>query len=112
MRGTDFVHTLLNLAYFNIARDFLDRWLGLLADDLFHIHKGDDVWVDNKSWLWASGLYNVMRQMDFVFQAGKQLFGFNIGEFLRVLYQSGKAQGYLMRCTGTLILKPLQASEL
>ncbi|QQP31555.1 Uncharacterized protein FKW44_025187 [Caligus rogercresseyi] len=61
--------------------------------------------------LWAIALYNTMRRMGFVFQSGKHLFGLDIGEFLRVLYKDGVAKGYLMRCVGTLIIKPLQASE-
>ncbi|QQP49976.1 Uncharacterized protein FKW44_010813 [Caligus rogercresseyi] len=111
MRGTDFVNTKLNWVYFTIASDFLRTQLNLTTDELFHIHKGDDVWIDNKNLLWAIALYNTMRRMGFVFQSGKQLFGTDIGEFLRVLYKDGFTKGYLMRCVGTLIIKPLQASE-
>nr|QYV43092.1 MAG: RNA-dependent RNA polymerase [Totiviridae sp.] len=111
MRGTDLLNTLLNLAYFRFSARLIEHTFGLRPRRLMNIHKGDDVWIMNESHTWAVVLFNTMKWMGFVFQAGKQLFGRQIGEFLRVLYYQGQARGYLTRCLGTLIIKPLQSSE-
>lgn len=108
-RSTDLINTILNLAYFQVASDYLAS-LGLYATDLYHVHQGDDVWLSNSNGLWARMLYYVMSNQGFIFQPSKQMFGKGRGEFLRVLYQSGTAAGYLQRAVVNYILRPIQNS--
>nr|UUV42267.1 MAG: putative RNA dependent RNA polymerase [Hattula totivirus 3] len=109
VRSTDFTNTILNLAYFNTARAKVLRHTGLVPIGLMNLHKGDDVWITNRSRLWASELYRSMAAAGFVFQGSKQMFDRDRGEFLRVLYTSEGAVGYMMRAVATLLVKPIQS---
>lgn len=109
VRSTDFTNTILNYAYYEASKMLLYEQTGLKPIDEFHLHKGDDVWVTNKSRLWAAQLYKQMQNTNFVFQASKQMFDQNRGEFLRVIYTRDGAIGYVMRSVATLIMKPIQS---
>lgn len=111
IRATNFINTLLNLGYFKVAEAWLQKELRLQAVGLHNIHQGDDVWISNQSRLWAIGLYRVLESSGLVFQPAKQLFDVNLGEFLRVVYVSGACRGYLARAIGTLIMKPIQNTD-
>lgn len=108
-RSTDLINTLLNLAYFQVAQDYVSR-LGVEGDNMYHVHQGDDVWLSSTNPLWGRLIYYVLNNQGFIFQASKQMFGQGRGEFLRVLYQRGTASGYLMRALVNFILRPLQNS--
>nr|QUS52816.1 RNA-directed RNA polymerase [Mute swan feces associated toti-like virus 1] len=112
VRGTNFINTVLNIAYFNVAARKVKERLGLRPIDLYHLHLGDDVWLSNRSRLWAGALYTVMLAMGFEMRASKQLFDRAVGEFLRVRYVQGDARGYLMRAVGTTLMRPVQSEEL
>lgn len=111
VRSTDFMNTIMNLAYFNTMAGLLKAHTGLVPIGLFNVHKGDDVWISNGSRLWAAELYALMSKAGFVFQASKQMFDIGRGEFLRVLYTPDGAQGYAMRAVATLIIKPIQSVD-
>lgn len=111
MRGTNFVNTLLNVCYFRLGKLRVEQLLGLHPIHLHTIHQGDDVWITNRSRLWAIGLYHVMKAIGLDFQESKQMFDVNRGEFLRVLYSESGARGYLMRAVATMIEKPIQAID-
>lgn len=107
-RATNFLNTLLNLAYYRVASKQAEEMFNLAPIAEYHVHQGDDVWVTNKSRPWAIALYNVMQATGFEFQASKQLFDVDRGEFLRVMYSQEGAMGYLARAVGTLIMNPVQ----
>ncbi|ADK12924.1 RNA-directed RNA polymerase, partial [Circulifer tenellus virus 1] len=107
-RSTDLLNTLLNLAYFRVARRYVDEQLGVHAIDMYHVHQGDDVWVSNRNPTWARALFYVLNNMGFIFQKSKQMFGVGRGEYLRVLYSSGHGYGYLGRAIANYILRPIQ----
>nr|UUV42412.1 MAG: putative RNA dependent RNA polymerase [Enontekio totivirus 5] len=109
VRSTDFTNTVLNLAYFRAACSLVERHTQLVPIGLMNLHKGDDVWITNRSRLWALELYRCMGAAGFVFQGSKQMFDRDRGEFLRVLYTSGGAIGYMMRAIATLLVKPIQS---
>lgn len=106
-RSTDLINTLLNLAYFKVAQDYL-AGEGLTAAELYHTHQGDDVWISNRNRVWARGLYYSLNAMGFLFQESKQMFGQGRGEYLRVLYIDGTGGGYLARAIANYITRPLQ----
>lgn len=109
VRSTDFTNTILNLAYFRAASYLVERHTGLRPVCLMNLHKGDDVWITNRSRLWAIELYSCMARAGFVFQGSKQMFDRERGEFLRVLYTHEGARGYMMRGVATLLIKPIQS---
>lgn len=111
-RGTNFKNTVLNCAYFMNAREWVEVNLGLSAVDLVHIHQGDDVWISNKSRLWAIALYNTCASSGLEFQPSKQLFDVGLGEFLRVVYTGGSCRGYVARAIATTIMKPIQGADI
>lgn len=111
VRGTNFLNTLLNVAYFRYCSRFVKENLGVVPINLYNVHQGDDVWISNQSRLWAVCLYTTAKAMGFIFQASKQMFGYQRGEFLRVLYGKECVKGYLARCVGTLIIKPIQGAD-
>nr|UUV42459.1 MAG: RNA dependent RNA polymerase [Hameenlinna totivirus 2] len=111
-RGTNFINTTLNLAYFLIAEDWVRKHLELGPVALYHIHQGDDVWVSNKSRLWAMCIFKVMQETGFDFQGKKQMFDVCRAEFLRVLYSKEGCMGYLSRAVATLIVKPIQSADI
>lgn len=111
VRSTDFTNTILNLAYFRAAAAILQRNTGLAPIGLMSLHKGDDVWISNRSRLWACQLYKVMAEAGFIFQPGKQMFDLERGEFLRVLYTREGAIGYMMRAVAALLVKPIQSVQ-
>nr|UUV42410.1 MAG: RNA dependent RNA polymerase [Enontekio totivirus 3] len=110
-RATNFNNTLLNVAYYRYARDWVSTNLKLLPIDLLNVHQGDDVWITNKSRLWAIALFNVMQASGLIFQPSKQLFDVQKGEFLRVVYTNQGCNGYAGRAINTLIVKPVQSVE-
>lgn len=110
-RSTDLMNTLLNLAYFEVAKDWVKEYYGIVPIDLYHVHQGDDVWLSNKNILWSRMVYYTLNQMGFIFQLNKQMFGKGRGEYLRVLYQNGSALGYVNRSMINFILRPLQNDQ-
>nr|UUV42252.1 MAG: putative RNA dependent RNA polymerase [Hattula totivirus 2] len=110
-RGTNFLNTILNVAYFRLACKWVRLYLGLRPVNLHNIHQGDDVWISNLSRLWAIAMYDIMKSMGFVFQPSKQMFDICRGEFLRVVYTLLGCKGYLGRAIATLIMKPIQGTE-
>lgn len=110
-RGTNFINTILNTAYFRLAKKWVEDNLGISPVDLHNIHQGDDVWISNKSRLWAMTTFEVMRSTGFIFQSAKQMFDVCRGEFLRVVYTDTGCRGYLGRAIGTLIMKPIQGAD-
>lgn len=106
-RSTDLINTILNLAYFRVVQSWLAS-RGCIAHQLYHVHQGDDMWVNNTSKAWATLLYYSMNSMNFVFSPPKQMFGVGRGEYLRVLYVNGGATGYTQRALANYILRPIQ----
>nr|UUV42489.1 MAG: RNA dependent RNA polymerase [Hanko totivirus 3] len=111
-RGTNFLNTILNLAYFHVANDWVRENLGIRPEQLYHIHQGDDVWISNLSRLWAIVVYRIMQMTGLDFQAKKQMFDLCRAEFLRVLYSVEGCMGYLARAVATIIMKPIQSTEI
>lgn len=109
MRGTNFVNTVLNVAYFVLCMNEVKILYSLSPIELRHRHQGDDLWASNKSKVWAAALYDTMCTTGFQMKDSKQLFADNMGEFLRVLYYKGKGYGYLPRCIAGFIEKPIQS---
>lgn len=110
-RGTNFLNTLLNVAYMRVASNEVKRHLNIEAVHFYNIHQGDDVWISNRSRLWAASLYLTLQKSGLIFQAGKQMFDRQRGEFLRVVYTKEGAQGYPVRAIGSLIISPVQSTE-
>ncbi|UUV42237.1 MAG: putative RNA dependent RNA polymerase [Hanko totivirus 9] len=110
-RATHFLNTTLNVGYYRYARDWVARNLHLFPVNLLNVHQGDDVWISNDSRLWAMVLFNVMQSSGLIFQNEKQLFGVQVGEFLRVVYTDQGCNGYVARAVNTLIVKPIQSVE-
>lgn len=110
-RGTNFINTILNVAYYRYAARFTSMILGVLPIDVFTIHQGDDVWISNRSRLWAMVLFAVLQSVGLRFQPSKQLFDVDKGEFLRVLYTKAGMRGFLARAVATLIIKPIQGLD-
>lgn len=108
-RGTNFVNSMLNWAYLTAAKRSVAKYINLYPIRLYRAHNGDDVALLNESRLWFIALYCYMKAVGYEFQAVKQLMGVSIAEYLRVLYDSSGAHGYLMRSVATLIEMPLQA---
>lgn len=112
-RTTNFTNTLLNWAYYETMKRRLEHCTGLTPVDEFRIHQGDDVWISNRSRVWAAALYTSMSEAGFVFQSSKQMFDVSRGEFLRVMYTREGALGYAARAIASFIIKPVQSvSEL
>lgn len=111
IRTTDFMNTILNLAYFNTAQRILESHRAPVPTNLHHLHKGDDVWISNGNPTWAAMTYVCMQCMGLEFQDSKQLLSREEGEFLRVRYAKGEMYGYLCRAIGALIERPLQGQD-
>lgn len=111
VRSTDFMNTCMNLAYYLVASKYTTAIYNEQPIELYHIHKGDDVWITNKNGIWPVALYTVMQSMGLVFQDSKQLFSSQVGEFLRVRYYDGNMLGYLGRAIGAIIERPLQGRD-
>lgn len=110
-RGTNFINTLCNLAYFKTANRWVNLNLNIKPSGLYNLHQGDDVWIAFKNRIWGIALYSVMKETGFIFQNEKQLQDRSRGEFLRVLYSHDGAQGYLARSIGTFLIRPLQGED-
>lgn len=108
-RGTNFINTLLNKLYFQVALKWVEDNLSLVPERMFILHHGDDVWLSNKSRLWAITIYKVLEMCGLIFSDKKQIQDVNMGEFLRVVYNAEGARGYLARSLATLIERPLQS---
>ncbi|UUV42281.1 MAG: putative RNA dependent RNA polymerase [Inari totivirus 2] len=111
-RATNFINTTLNNAYFELTRRWVAANMFVRPLDLFNIHQGDDVWITNRSRVWSIVVYHAMQQSGFEFQAKKQMFDECRAEFLRVLYSSEGCMGYLARAIPTLIIKPIQSTDI
>nr|UUV42480.1 MAG: RNA dependent RNA polymerase [Hameenlinna totivirus 3] len=111
-RATHFNNTTLNVAYFRYAQDWVSSNLNSVGIDLINVHQGDDVWISNRSRLWAIAIFNVMQASGLVFQPSKQLFDQQKGEFLRVVYTDQGCNGYVARAVNTLIVKPVQSADI
>lgn len=111
-RGTNFINTILNVAYMRMAMLEVKRLLHLDPVGLYNIHQGDDVWISNMSRLWAASVYLVLQRTGLIFQPAKQMFDRQRGEFLRVVYTKEGARGYPMRAVGSLIVNPVQSTEI
>lgn len=107
-RSTDLINTLLNLAYFNVASQWVADTLQIRPESLYHVHQGDDVWISNKNRIWARAVYYCLNNMGFLFQPSKQMFGPHRGEYLRVMYSDGLARGYFARSLANFLLRPIQ----
>lgn len=110
-RATNFLNTILNLAYFILAKQWVAQQLDISPIQLHNIHQGDDVWITNKSRIWAIAVWEVMCNTGFEFQASKQMFSVSRGEFLRVVYTEQGCRGYLGRAIATLVMKPIQNTD-
>nr|QRW41701.1 MAG: RNA-dependent RNA polymerase [Stinn virus] len=110
-RGTNFLNTLANVAYFRVAARHALSLFGLQPENLYHSHLGDDVFIANKSRLWAVVFFNCMSATGLVFQPAKQMFEVSKGEFLRVVYTEEGCQGYVARKVATFIMKPIQNTD-
>ncbi|UUV42321.1 MAG: putative RNA dependent RNA polymerase [Palkane totivirus] len=111
-RATNFLNTILNDAYLEIAKDWVSENLHLYPKELYRIHQGDDVWISNLSRLWSIVVFKVMQEMGFDFQSKKQMFDLCRAEFLRVLYSEEGCMGYIARAIATLIMKPIQSADI
>jgi len=107
-RSTDLINTMLNLAYYKVAHKHVVNQLGILPDNLYHAHQGDDVWISTSNPLYCALLYYTLNNMGLVMQKNKQMFGPMRGEYLRVLYSAGHARGYLGRSLANFMLKEIQ----
>lgn len=107
-RSTDFINTILNMAYFKVASDYVAQQYGVFPESLYHVHQGDDVWISNTNKVWARLVYYTMNQQGLVFQEKKQMFGPARGEYLRLLYTNGTTRGYLQRSLINYTLRPVQ----
>lgn len=110
-RGTNYINTKLNVTYYRVAKRWVEEALRVTPINALNIHQGDDVWITNESRLWAIAMYESMSASGLIFQASKQMFDVNQGEFLRVVYTAQGCQGYLARAVGTLIMKPIQNTD-
>lgn len=111
VRPTNFINTVLNLAYFQKTREWVEKELGLKALSLHNIHQGDDVWITNDSRLWAMALFNSMQASGLQFQGSKQMFDRGRGEFLRVMYTREGCKAYVARAVASFTVKPIQSSD-
>lgn len=107
-RSTDLINTILNIAYFNVAKKYVQTRYTIGPDSLYHVHQGDDVWVSSRSAVWARLMFYTLNNMGFMFQANKQMFGRQAGEYLRVMYRNGYAKGYTQRCIINYVLRQVQ----
>lgn len=112
IRATSFINTILNVAYFRLASREVGELFNVRPVNLYNVHQGDDVFIVNDSKSWASMVFNVMQHCNFDFNLAKQLFDRSLGEFLRVLYTSEGAMGYLGRAIATIIIKPIQSTAM
>lgn len=110
-RSTDLINTILNLAYYRIAVEYVKDMYNITPIDIYNVHQGDDVWISNKNKLWSRMLYYALNTMGFIFQENKQMFGQGRGEYLRVLYLEGCGGGYFGRALSNYITRPLQQSN-
>lgn len=107
-RSTDLINTILNLCYFQVAADLVKEEYGLVPQQLYHVHQGDDVWLSNRSSTWARYLYATLAALGLLFQPQKQMFGPGRGEYLRVIYSGGRGYGYMARALANFLLRPVQ----
>lgn len=111
-RGTNFINTLLNVAYFRCAQKFI-RYQGLDEPMVIAIHQGDDMWVICiGSRIYGVMIYHVMKQAGFLFNDSKQSFGACQGEFLRMIYSKGECSGYMSRALAPLLIHSLQGAPI
>lgn len=109
VRGTNFINTILNVAYYRVAERICKESYGVYDSSIFNLHQGDDVWLSSNSRLMNITTYNVLKACNFDLSDSKQMQGVNVGEFLRVIYHKDGLKGFLARALGTFIERPLQA---
>lgn len=110
-RDTDFTNTILNLAYYRVAERWIEENFKSLSVQHESLHKGDDMWVTSTSRIWGYLLTSALSSSGLLMQFSKQLLGPRIGEFLRVLYDETGACGYLGRAISTLLVAPMQSTD-
>lgn len=111
VRGTNFINTILNVAYFDVGAVMVSREFRLSPVGLYTKKQGDDVWITNMCRLWAILFYCVQQACRLKFGPSKQMFDIGRGEFLRVLYDKDGLFGFVMRALAGFIIKPLQGEE-
>lgn len=109
-RDTDFTNTLMNVCYFRNAVEWVQKTFQIEGVIYVNVHKGDDLWLVCNNRLWAACVMKALLKSGLIMQYSKQLLGSNIGEFLRVVYDSDGARGYLGRAVATLTIAPLQSA--
>lgn len=109
LRSTNFINTILNKVYYQVDLKWVKDNLDVEPVNEFVLHQGDDVWISNKSRLWALTLYKSLQETGLIFSDKKQIQDLNVAEFLRVVYTDQGARGYLGRSVSTLIIRPLQS---
>lgn len=107
-RGNNFLNTILNVAYFRLAVIHVSANFNHRPTNMYSIHHGDNLGLTNEDPLWAKCVFLTLSSCQFVFNMSKQVFDWNRGEFLRVLYTKEGAHGYSGRAIPSLILKQLQ----
>lgn len=111
IRGTNFINTILNVAYYRVAQEYTEQHFGLFSDKTYNVHQGDDVWLSSMSRLRNITEFSVLKACGFDISNKKQMQGISIGEFLRVIYHKQGLRGFLARALGTFIERPLQAER-
>lgn len=111
VRPTNFINTVLNVSYFKLAEAWVKEKLDLVSEGLLNIHQGDDVWITNKSRLWAVALFNCMVASGLQFQGSKQMFDRGRGEFLRVMYTNTGCKAFAARAVASFVVKPIQSAD-
>lgn len=110
-RGTNFINTLLNVAYYRYARTWVSEKLNIKWHFRYNLHQGDDVWLSSDSRLLNIAEYTVLKACGFMISEIKQQQSISCGEFLRVYFTESGLKGFLARSLGTFITRPLQAER-
>jgi hypothetical protein len=100
-RGTTWINSVLNHAYFYVARSC---YLRLFAKDpvIYYEGKGDDVEIHTDNRQSSARLYNICLTIGYEANVLKQLFG-DVSEFLRILYTSEGHFGSVARVLGNYV---------
>lgn len=109
-KTTDLMNTVCNRAYLAVAARLVKERYDLVPTQKYSVHQGDDIWISTTNSLWCVAMYYTMNNMGMILNPIKQMFGQGRGEYLRVLYSGGKAQGYLARALVNYLLRPLQGT--
>lgn len=97
-RGTSFINTMLNYAYFKLAAERAG-----VSDDAFEsLHAGDDVYGTCRDRATAARLLVGLKSLGCRGQESKIAVSHSFGEFLRVRYSPGRVSGYVARTIASL----------